>query len=153
MVLHLRCVENTYVLPKGIVWFLCQDGRLFRLDMQKFRDGSEGIAEHPMKGKRIYRIHQDADGNEWLLTDQGIEIVGNRSIKCPPTSSSGISRSATDTPIWSLKAAKLFVFRQQKGDFERLATPGSSEPVTSLKNLRTRYPPLTNTSFTDFLCL
>lgn len=132
--LHLRCVENTYVLPKGIVWFLCQDGRLFRLDMQKFRDGGEGIAEHPMKGKRIYRIHQDADGNEWLLTDQGIEIVGNRSINAPDLIFRHIKERNGHTYLVS-EGGELFVFRQQKGDFERLATPGSSEPVTSLKNL------------------
>lgn len=132
--LHLRCVENTYVLPKGIVWFLCQDGRLFRLDMQKFRDGGEGIAEHPMKGKRIYRIHQDADGNEWLLTDQGIEIVGNRSINAPGLIFRHIKERNGHTYLVS-EGGELFVFRQQKGDFERLATPGSSEPVTSLKNL------------------
>lgn len=132
--LHLRCVENTYVLPKGIVWFLCQDGRLFRLDMQKFRDGSEGIAEHPMKGKRIYRIHQDADGNEWLLTDQGIEIVGNRSINAPDLIFRHIKERNGHTYLIS-EGSELFVFRQQKGDFERLATPESSEPVTSLKNL------------------
>lgn len=130
--LHLRCVENTYVLPKGIVWFLCQDGRLFRLDMQKFRD--EGITEHPMKGKRIYRIHQDADGNEWLLTDQGIEIVGNRSINAPDLIFRHIKERNGHTYLVS-EGGELFVFRQQKGDFERLATPGSSEPVTSLKNL------------------
>ena len=127
-------VENTYVLPKGIVWFLCQDGRLFRLDMQKFRDGGEGIAEHPMKGKRIYRIHQDADGNEWLLTDQGIEIVGNRSINAPDLIFRHIKERNGHTYLVS-EGGELFVFRQQKGDFERLATPGSSEPVTSLKNL------------------
>lgn len=132
--LHLRCVENTYVLPKGIVWFLCQDGRLFRLDMQRFRDGGEGIAEHPMKGKRIYRIHQDADGNEWLLTDQGIEIVGNRSINAPDLIFRHIKERNGHTYLVS-EGGELFVFRQQKGDFERLATPGSSEPVTSLKNL------------------
>ena len=132
--LHLRCVENTYVLPKGIVWFLCQDGRLFRLDMQKFRDGGEGIAEHPMKGKRIYRIHQDADGNEWLLTNQGIEIVGNRSINAPDLIFRHIKERNGYTYLVS-EGGELFVFRQQKGDFERLATPGSSEPVTSLKNL------------------
>lgn len=127
-------VENTYVLPKGIVWFLCQDGRLFRLDMQKFRDGGEGIAEHPMKGKRIYRIHQDADGNEWLLTDQGIEIVGNRSINAPDLIFRHIKERNGHTYLVS-EGGELFVFRQQKGGFERLATPGSSEPVTSLKNL------------------
>ena len=132
--LHLRCVENTYVLPKGIVWFLCQDGRLFRLDMQKFRDGGEGIAEHPMKGKRIYRIHQDADGNEWLLTDQGIEIVGNRSINAPDLIFRHIKERNGHTYLVS-EGGELFVFRPQEGDFERLATPGSSESVTSLKNL------------------
>lgn len=77
-------VRNVYALPKGISWIVC-DREAFRIDEQTCKDG-EGIAlyspaERNLKGSQIFTIHQDKDGDEWVLTDKGVSIIGKKKIE------------------------------------------------------------------------
>lgn len=77
-------VRNVYALPKGISWILCNK-EAFRIDEQKCKEG-EGITlyspeENNIKGSQILNVHQDNDGDEWILTDKGISLIGKKKIE------------------------------------------------------------------------
>lgn len=82
--------EQAYVpkkirsLPKGVAWIMCDNGYVFRVDEQAIKE-NKGITmfstfNHTIKGDNIYNISQDADGDEWIFTNKGITIVGEKSI-------------------------------------------------------------------------
>lgn len=78
-------VEKIYTLPKGVSWIVCKKGA-FRIDERKFANGEEesvtlyipGAGNLP--GKKITNIQQDADGDEWIFTNKGVRIVGEKAI-------------------------------------------------------------------------
>lgn len=82
--------EQTYVvrrivsLPKGIAWIICDQGYNFRIDEKVVKE-NKGITlfstfNNTVKGQNIYDLHQDKDGDEWLLSNKGITIVGKKEI-------------------------------------------------------------------------
>lgn len=79
-------VRNVYSLPKGISWIVC-DHEAFRIDEIACKKGNgDGITlyspkENNLKGEQILAIHQDNDGDEWILTDKGISIIGKKKIE------------------------------------------------------------------------
>ena len=77
-------VRIVYSLPKGISWIVCEK-EAFRIDEQKCKEG-EGITlyspkQKNLKGNHIITIHQDSDGDEWILTDKGVSIIGKKKIE------------------------------------------------------------------------
>lgn len=77
-------VTKIYTLKKGIAWIVCEQGYTFRVDEKACKQG-EGITLYStfnksLKGEKILNIYQDADGDEWILTDKGINIVGKKQI-------------------------------------------------------------------------
>lgn len=77
-------VRIVYSLPKGISWILCET-EAFRIDEQKCKEG-EGITlyspeQNNLKGSHIITVYQDSDGDEWILTDKGVSIVGEKKIE------------------------------------------------------------------------
>lgn len=77
-------VKKIYSLPKGVAWITCEGGNSFRVDELLGKSG-EGITfygtfNNTLKGEEIYQVYQDAEGDEWVLTDKGITIIGVKSI-------------------------------------------------------------------------
>ncbi|MDR0940159.1 MAG: response regulator [Mediterranea sp.] len=77
-------VQHIYPLRDGIVWIVCDDGYCFRMDERRY-DKPEGLTVYntfdgQLKGNRIFNIYQDTEGDEWILTDKGITIVGQKRI-------------------------------------------------------------------------
>lgn len=78
-------VRQIHVLPKGITWIVCNSGA-FRVDEQALREGkTESIVFYsPQAGnlpsKEISNVIQDKDGDEWIFTDEGIQIVGKKTM-------------------------------------------------------------------------
>lgn len=82
--------EQTFVvrrivsLPKGIAWVTCDQGYNFRIDEKGIKENNGttmfSTFSNTVKGEVVYEIYQDADGDEWILTNKGITIVGRKEI-------------------------------------------------------------------------
>lgn len=78
-------VRKIYALSKGISWIVCDHGA-FRVDERKLENEDEGaITPYTpeignLPGRKISRIEQDADGDEWIFTDKSVCIVGQKTI-------------------------------------------------------------------------
>ena len=77
-------VRKIRSLRKGIAWILCDNGYSFRIDEKQIKNGT-GISlystfDNTIKGENVYNVYQDADGDEWVLTNKGVTIVGNKTI-------------------------------------------------------------------------
>ena len=74
-------VDSYQVLPKGVAWLTTRSGEVFRIDGRAFKTGTDGVEHyatdgHPLKSNRIYRIYEDREGDEWVLTHKGVDVVG-----------------------------------------------------------------------------
>lgn len=79
---HISIVKQTYVLPKGVTWVACDKGYNFRIEENLCKEG-KGITlynsfNQTLKGNRIFNIFQDSEGDEWILTNKGVTVVGNK---------------------------------------------------------------------------
>jgi len=77
-------VREIYTLDNGTSWIVCDEGYCFRVNELKYLE-KEGIKLYNtfngrLKGKQILNIYQDSDKDEWVLTDKGITIVGDKKI-------------------------------------------------------------------------
>lgn len=77
-------VEHIHSLTKGIAWILCSGGYNYRVDEATCKEG-KGITLYSsfdgnLKGNYIYEVFQDTDGDEWVLTDKGVNIIGSKTI-------------------------------------------------------------------------
>ena len=76
-------VEDIYTLPKGISWIVCKQGA-FRVDEHELQQETDSCIaffsprERNLPGDVVYDIRQDADGDEWVLTNGGIHIIGQK---------------------------------------------------------------------------
>lgn len=78
-------VRTIFPLAKGVTWVVCNDAFSFRVYDEACKiekKGSDtavtayGSADRKLKGTEIYNIFQDSDGDEWILTDKGVSIIG-----------------------------------------------------------------------------
>lgn len=79
-----NCTDHIYSLKKGISWATLENGYAFRMDEQLCKQG-KGITLYStfnknLKGDKIQTIFEDSEGDEWILTDKGISIVGKKQI-------------------------------------------------------------------------
>lgn len=78
-------VNHIYTLPKGITWIACTHGA-FRVDEQALKNGEAGsitaysLEEGNLPSSQISDIRQDADGDEWIFTDKGVQIIGRKTM-------------------------------------------------------------------------
>ena len=74
-------VSKLYALGKGITWAVGMQNELYRIDENKF-PATESVELYSGRNERdtIYGITQDKDGDEWILTNKGALIVGQKSI-------------------------------------------------------------------------
>jgi Predicted periplasmic ligand-binding sensor domain len=76
-------INQIYALPKGVTWIVCDNGA-FRVNEDQYRKGkNESISFYSSKtgnlpGKEISRVIQDKDGDEWVFTEKGIQIIGKK---------------------------------------------------------------------------
>jgi len=78
-------VHKIYALSKGISWIVFDNGA-FRVDEHNIKDGNKNNASITLyspqagnlPGGKISGIRQDADGDEWIFTDKGACIVGQK---------------------------------------------------------------------------
>ena len=77
-------VSNIYTLNKGITWITCEQGYAFRVDEQSCKEGKNitlySCFNQSLKGNKILDIYEDSDGDEWIMTDKGVTIIGGKRI-------------------------------------------------------------------------
>lgn len=77
-------VSSIYPLSKGITWVTCEQGYAFRINEQTCKEGKDIVLystfNQNLKGTRILDIYQDSDGDEWIMTDKGVTIIGKKRI-------------------------------------------------------------------------
>ena len=75
-------VSNIYTLNKGITWITCEQGYAFRINEQTCKEGKDIILyssfNQNLKGNKIFDIYEDSDGDEWIMTDKGVTIIGKK---------------------------------------------------------------------------
>ena len=98
---HINIVDQTYVLPKGVVWVACDKGYNFRID-EKLCKERKGITlynsfNQTLKGDQIFSVYQDSEGDEWILTDKGVTVIGQK-------------KADSDFPFYHIKEMKGKIF-------------------------------------------
>ncbi len=78
-------VARLYKQEGSLLWFSNQAGDLFRLDEDRLGE-TDGIVHLPCHscaehGKKIYSVHKDKKGYEWILTDRGTFVYGHPEIR------------------------------------------------------------------------
>ena len=83
---HINLVKQFYVLPKGVTWVVCDKGFNFRITEEKlYKKDSKAVTLYSpfnqgLKGENVFSVYQDADGDEWILTDKGVSVVGRKKV-------------------------------------------------------------------------
>ena len=131
-------VNNVYVLPKGVAWIVCAGGYAFRLDERRFKEGTGvpelySVADGTLKGCRVKRVYEDVNGDEWLLTNKGVEIIGTKQVKSDYQFDNIKERNGR---IYLLsESERLAVYCPDKADFEFLDMPDGIGDIISLKGM------------------
>lgn len=77
-------IDRIYPLEKGITWAVCLNGNAYRIDEKTCKEGKGitlyGAYNRSLKGENIYNIYQDSSGDEWVMTNKGINIIGKKQI-------------------------------------------------------------------------
>lgn len=77
-------VNTIKCLPKGVSWIYTDDKNLYRIIDKKYNspDGIELFdkSKNQYQGALMFEIFQDFEGDEWVLTDKGIMIVGKKKV-------------------------------------------------------------------------
>lgn len=78
--------DKIYPLKKGVTWVTCRDGSYFRIDDALCKNGDGVTLDKGSKKIRrntIYEIKEDTQGDEWILTDKGVTIIGKKKFVNP----------------------------------------------------------------------
>lgn len=70
-------VNHVITMRKGISWIICKNGTCIRVDDVRCKTG-EGIDIYSFPGCNINRIFEDSEGDEWILTDKEVKIIGKK---------------------------------------------------------------------------
>lgn len=82
-------VKDVFPLPKGVTWIVCNDAFSFRVNDEACKSDKNksdtvvtayGNMDRKLKGNEIYTIAQDSEGDEWILTDKGVSIIGKKKL-------------------------------------------------------------------------
>ena len=133
-------VKAFHVLPKGVVWVTTHDGQVFRIDGQAFKEERGGVEaygtdEHPLKSNGIYLVYEDHEGDEWLLTHKGIDVVGKKqAVHSDDTAFRNIRECGGKFYLIST-TNRLYVYRPRQGDFKQLNVKGYVGGIHALESL------------------
>lgn len=75
-------IKSIVPLSEGGAWLICEHGAAFRVseDAGDWKVTTYSFNQNTLKGEKIYTIFQDKEGDEWILTDGGVTIIGNKEI-------------------------------------------------------------------------
>lgn len=76
-------IKSIHRLRKGVTWLLAND-MAFRMDEAAHHAGEPHAivryskADGNLRGKFVHHIRQDTQGDEWILTDEGVTLIGRK---------------------------------------------------------------------------
>lgn len=77
-------VRRIYHFHNGVAWIVCEDGLCFRINESNYAISDSvklyNTFNSNLKGSQVYGIYQDAENDEWVLTNKGISLIGNKRI-------------------------------------------------------------------------
>lgn len=111
-------VTKIIPLKKGVTWIICRDNSFFRIEDDLIKSG-KGITLQSelkcnLKGDSIYGVINDTQGDEWVLTDKGVTILGHKIFP-------------VKTPFYSLLETKQAVWLASKTGILARYTPGTEK--------------------------
>ena len=131
-------VSSVFALDKGITWVIADNGDLYRIDENKQEKESAKIqifssATNTTIGNTIHTIFQDSQGDEWLLTNKGITIVGKKKImnNMPFEFISEINNA-----IYLASSNGYIASYEANGNINPLVLPVPFKRITALKKLQ-----------------
>ncbi len=120
---YTNSAQKIYPLKDGITWIVDTQNKLYRIDENKFPMGESIVLHHTINNRQtinnVYDIVQDTDGDEWILTNAGCLIVGDKSIN---TSIPFSFMAENDGTIYLATSEGLFA-RYEKGTHKMYPYP------------------------------
>ena len=113
-------VRKIYALSKGVSWIVCDHGA-FRVDERKLgNEDEDAITPYTpeignLPGRKISRIEQDADGDEWIFTDKSVCIVGQKTIS---DKTHFTSFCENNEKMYLISSKRLAIYNQQNGQVQ-----------------------------------
>ncbi len=113
-------VRKIYALPKGVSWIVYDHGA-FRVDERKLENEDEDAVTPytpeigNLPGRKISRIEQDADGDEWIFTDKSVCIVGQKTIS---DKAHFTSFCENNEKIYLISSKRLAIYNKQNGQVQ-----------------------------------
>ena len=128
----IGAVAEVFTLKKGVTWIVCKGGECLRIDDVLCKEG-KGIGRYRMKGNKVFSIHQDKDGDEWIMTNNGIEIIGKKKFN---NNSTFVNLVETDGCIWLTDGDSLMKFTVSTGILDRVELPSGINRILFIKLLK-----------------
>lgn len=116
---RLIVASKTISLENGHTWLIDENGVSFRIEDKNIENIE--VFENPQTGRnKVYTVQLDSRGNEWVLTNRGLTVIGNISFKSNLPYKSWIERDGT---IWlgtSRRELAVYHFNNGKLSFVEL---------------------------------
>lgn len=131
-------VRRINALKKGVIWLICDEGYCYRIDENICKDTniipqSYHLSNYKLKGRIVYNILQDNDGDEWILTNKGATIVGKKKILSDLPFE---YMQEINDEIWlATNNGQLAKFDKQTGNISLIALPAPSTTITTINKL------------------
>lgn len=125
-------VADIVTLRKAITWIIYKNGDCFRINDALCKSG-KGIQRQAVKGKTIFLIRQDSDGDEWVLTDKGISIIGKKQFNDSTTILHYLELNGT---FWlSDGRNKLLKYDKHSGNIESVQLPSDLNDMLFVRSI------------------
>lgn len=127
-------VNAIYPLKKGVTWIVCDEGIAFRID-DKGCIEEQGINmytsyDKALQGNVILGIVQDTDGDEWILTNKGITVVGQKDIKTStPFRYIDVQK---DQILLASENGRLAIYNQNTKKLRHIKTPSNVNQISKV---------------------
>lgn len=137
-------IKEIFPLPKGVSWIICEQDVCFRVIDSTRSIITYSTFNKDIKGNIVHSVFEDADGNEWILTNGGITVMGNKNIDSKIPFS--IYSKQADRIFLSTQNGIMALYKDKK--LKHLSPPLKIRDVTNVIALKNSlYAIMTNAGF------
>ncbi|MFV0536448.1 MAG: response regulator [Dysgonomonas sp.] len=142
-------IKEIFPLSKGVSWIVCEQDICFRVVDNTRSIITYSALNKDIKGNIIHSVFEDADGNEWILTNGGITVMGNKNIDSKIPFS--IYSKQGDRIFLSTQNGIMAVYKDKK--LKHLSPPLKIRNVNNVVALKNSlYAIMTNAGFLIYDC-
>ena len=130
-------VQKIYTLPKGVSWVVCKKGA-FRIDERMLKNGDKGSITYysptvnNLPGKKVTNVQQDSSGDEWIFTNKGVCIIGQKALS---DTTKFTSLCENHEKIYLISTDRLAIYDQQNGQLRNEIIPSISGQLNCIQSL------------------